>query len=245
MLDTLVINRSSAERSTLFRDFRVYRNKVRKALCWLKKNNRYYANIIIDDNILRILPNEGSIDDLLSQVHDAENRLHHVDDELYDADHLYSETDDTIIQNFISAPFSLHSEDQVINDAFAQIVADLHWPNLYQLMPYGENQADVGSDEDQNNEDEMFRILSHFDSLVTTINPCLNTPVPIRHLYQKANDELCDDLQDYIEFVNKLQKYTRCSPSYCLQIKDGQQYCRFSFPKDNIEHSFIQENNHD
>ncbi|PKY46255.1 hypothetical protein RhiirA4_300765, partial [Rhizophagus irregularis] len=60
-LDTLVVRRSSAERSTSFRDFRVCRDKVRKALCWLKENNRYYADIIIDDNVLRTLPDEGSI----------------------------------------------------------------------------------------------------------------------------------------------------------------------------------------
>ena len=64
-LDTLIVRRSSAESSTSFRDFTVRRDKIRKALCWLKRNNRYYADIIIDDNVLRTLPDEGSIDDLL------------------------------------------------------------------------------------------------------------------------------------------------------------------------------------
>ncbi|PKC07493.1 hypothetical protein RhiirA5_237078, partial [Rhizophagus irregularis] len=72
-LDTLIVCRSSAESSTSFRDFTVRRDKVRKALCWLKRNNQYYADIIIDDNVLRTLPDEGSIDDLLPQVRDAEN----------------------------------------------------------------------------------------------------------------------------------------------------------------------------
>ncbi|EXX69416.1 Pif1p [Rhizophagus irregularis DAOM 197198w] len=88
----------------------------------------------------------------------------------------------------------------------------------------------------------MSRILSHFDSLVTTINPCPDATVPVRHPCQKANDELYDDLQDYIELVNKLQKHTRCSPSNCLKTKNSQQYCRFGFPKDNVEHNFIHEN---
>ncbi|CAB4417166.1 unnamed protein product [Rhizophagus irregularis] len=96
-LDTLIVRRSSAESSTSFRDFTVRRDKVRKALCWLKRNNRYYADIIIDDNVLRTLPDEGSIDDLLSQVRDAENRLHHVDYEPRDADRL---DDDTAINEF-------------------------------------------------------------------------------------------------------------------------------------------------
>jgi hypothetical protein len=199
---------------------------------------------------------------------------------------------------------------------FTFSAADMHWPDLHQLMPHGENEnpIDVESDEDRckhrrqdlinnphiaawffdkrfetflktvlipkwrledywyryewqhrgsvhvhgigimrdaplfdwdnmkDNEDEMSRILSHFDSLVTTINPYPDAPVPVRHPCQKANDELCDDLQDYIELVNKLQKHTRCSPSYCLRTKNGQQYCRFGFPKDNVEHSFIHEN---
>ena len=94
----------------------------------------------------------------------------------------------------------------------------------------------------KNNNDEMSRILSHFDSLITTINPCPDAPVPDRHPCQKGNEELCDNLQDYIELVNKLQKHTRCNPLYCLRSKDGQQYCRFGFPKDNVEHSFIHEN---
>src|SRR2546423_11335879 len=94
----------------------------------------------------------------------------------------------------------------------------------------------------KDNDDEMSRILSHFDSLIITINPCPDAPVPDRHPCQKGNEELCDDLQDYIELVNKLQRHTRCNPSYCLRSKDGQQYCRFGFPKDNVEHSSIHEN---
>ncbi len=66
-LDTLVVRRHSAERSTSFRDFTVRCDKVRKAFCWLKENNRYYTDIIIDDNVLCTLPDDGSIDDLLPQ----------------------------------------------------------------------------------------------------------------------------------------------------------------------------------
>ncbi|PKY63442.1 hypothetical protein RhiirA4_492382, partial [Rhizophagus irregularis] len=100
------------------------RDKVRKALCWLKRNNRYYANIIIDDNVLRTLLNKGSIDDLLPQVRDAENRLHHVDYEPRVTDRLDGETDDTIIRNFIPAPFPLCSENHVIDDAFTRIQSE-------------------------------------------------------------------------------------------------------------------------
>ncbi|CAG8550720.1 12210_t:CDS:2 [Rhizophagus irregularis] len=116
-LDTLIIRRSSAENLTSFRDFTVHRDKVRKALCWLKRNNRYYADIIIDDNVL---------------LRASENRLHHVDYKPHDADHLDSETDDTIIRNFIPVPFLLRSENHVINDAFARMQSEtgLMWPNI-------------------------------------------------------------------------------------------------------------------
>ncbi|CAB4435573.1 unnamed protein product [Rhizophagus irregularis] len=349
-LDTLIVCRNSAESSTSFRDFTVRHDKVRKALCWLKRNNRYYANIIIDDNVLRTLLNKGSIDDLLPQVRDAENRLHHVDYEPRVTDRLDGETDDTIIRNFIPAPFPLCSEnhpnidDTAINefntsgyiarafptlyptgsaDLRAEHVRDVKPAEYFQhLLKYKDrrfachprwryftlnsqmrwralqegkvyvkqslngSQLTVGdiqkmmkddnhmanrivrfgeeSDEDwckhrrqdlinnlhiatwffdkrfetflktvlipkwrledywyryewqhrssvhmhgigimrdvplfdwdnmKDNDDEMSRILSHFDSLVTTINPCPDAPVPVRHPCQKANDELCD-----------------------------------------------------
>ncbi|PKC05887.1 hypothetical protein RhiirA5_293827, partial [Rhizophagus irregularis] len=64
-LDVLVIRRHSASNPEVFRDFRVCRNKVIRALNWLKENNRYYADIIIDYEVLRSLPIDGSIDDQL------------------------------------------------------------------------------------------------------------------------------------------------------------------------------------
>ena len=132
-LNTFVIHRHSAERSTSFRDFTVRRDKVRKALCWLKENNQYYIDIIIDDNVLCTLPDDGSIDDLLPQVRDAENRLQHVDDELHDADRLDGETDDTIVRNFVPSPFPLRSENHVIDDALERMKSEtgpIIWPNI-------------------------------------------------------------------------------------------------------------------
>src|SRR4051812_32902524 len=34
------------------------------------------------------------------------------------------------------------------------------------------------------------------------------------------------------------------SPAYCLRVKDGQQYCRFGYSKDNVEHTIVQDNGH-
>ncbi|GBB92622.1 hypothetical protein RclHR1_20340001 [Rhizophagus clarus] len=75
MLDTLVVCRQSAEGSMSFKDFTVRCDKIKQAFCWLKENNRYYSDIIIDDDILRTLPENSSINEYLPQIHDAENRL--------------------------------------------------------------------------------------------------------------------------------------------------------------------------
>ena len=59
----LVVHHQSASNSAGFRNFKVCRAKVACALCWLKENNCYYEDIIIDDKILQSLSVNGSIDD--------------------------------------------------------------------------------------------------------------------------------------------------------------------------------------
>src|SRR3989337_85299 len=92
-------------------------------------------------------------------------------------------------------------------------------------------------------EDEniMNEVVQYLDNLITTINPGLDMPVPERHPCQKSGNELSDDQQDYIDLINRLQRHTRCSPTYCLRIKDGQQNCRFGYPKENIEHTLVRD----
>ncbi len=91
----------------------------------------------------------------------------------------------------------------------------------------------------------MIRVVQYLNSLIMTINPEVDAPVPDRHPCQKHNDELCDNLQDYIELINKLQRYTRCSLSYCLHTnRESQQSCRFGYPKDNVEQTFICDDDH-
>ena len=41
------------------RDFRVRKSVVLRALLWLKQNNKYYANIKIDEAVLNQLPDDG------------------------------------------------------------------------------------------------------------------------------------------------------------------------------------------
>ena len=66
------------------------------------------------------------------------------------------------------------------------------------------------------NENEKNNVTQYIDSIVTTINPEMNAPIPNRHPCQKECDEIDDGLQDYIELINKLQRHTRCSPSYYI-----------------------------
>ncbi|RGB33805.1 hypothetical protein C1646_761295 [Rhizophagus diaphanus] len=71
-LDVLVIQQQSSNNPTVFRDFTVRRRKVCKALLWLKKNNPYYNDIIIDTDLLETLPENDSIFNMLPQLQDDE-----------------------------------------------------------------------------------------------------------------------------------------------------------------------------
>ncbi len=75
MLDTLFIHHQSAEGLISFRNFIIRRGKIKRAFCWLKENNQYYADIIINDNILCTLPNDGPVSDHLPYLRDADNKL--------------------------------------------------------------------------------------------------------------------------------------------------------------------------
>jgi ATP-dependent DNA helicase PIF1 len=467
-LDILVVRRRSAN-NLAFRDFNVRRDKVFRALHWLKANNRYYAEIVIDNEILQSLPNNGPIDDQLPQLEDVEGEyFNNIDDE--------TETEDIIASNFVPAPLPSPNEECAIGDALSRMqtdntpimwpsidgnpinefrtpgyiarafptlyptgdadlrsehireikpaeyfshllkykdgrfarhtrwryfalnsqmrwralqegkvyvkqslngeqltvedvqemvdsdshmadkvvrfgeslrgtrqfwnkrrfeltdmvkqlgsqgmifftfsAADLHWPELHKLMPRGEHsrnpitEPEISKQRRQNlidnphiaawffekrfklflekvlipkwkledwwyrfewqhrgsthvhgigkvqgapiidwekmkeNEEIMSNVVQYIDSLVTTINPGLDAPVPNRHPCQKRHNEMNDDLLDYVELVNKLQRHTRCSPSYCLRVnKKGQQLCRFNYPKENAENTYLRDNN--
>ena len=92
----------------------------------------------------------------------------------------------------------------------------------------------------QTNETIRREILQYLDNIVLMINPGLGMPVPEHYPCKKKSSEIQDDLQDYIELINKVQRHTRCSASYCLcSNKNGQQECRFGFPKEITESTYI------
>jgi hypothetical protein len=51
-LEVLIVRRQSSNNLEGFRDFTVRRSKVGRALSWLKANNRYYSDIVIDNEVL-------------------------------------------------------------------------------------------------------------------------------------------------------------------------------------------------
>src|SRR2546429_5018376 len=60
----------------------------------------------------------------------------------------------------------------------------------------------------------------------------------------KRSEELHDDLQDYVDLVNKLQRHTRCNSSYCLRtVRTGNQSCRFGYPKETTEITYLRDDN--
>ncbi|EXX58668.1 uncharacterized protein LOC105316640 [Rhizophagus irregularis DAOM 181602=DAOM 197198] len=120
-LDVLVIRRHSASNPEAFRDFRVCRNKVIRALNWLKENNRYYADIIIDYEVLRSLPIDGSIDDQLRDVRMIAEELNHENE------------DNVITRTFVPfLPSTLH-EDVAIKNALDRMQSEnnpIAWPQI-------------------------------------------------------------------------------------------------------------------
>ena len=117
-LDVLVIRRQSESNSEAFRDFKVRRKKVAHALMWLKENNRYYTDIIINFEILRSLPIDGSIDDQLRSI----------------AEESDNENEDNVItRTFVPFFPSAHREDVVIKHTLNRMQNEnrpIIWPQI-------------------------------------------------------------------------------------------------------------------
>ena len=85
------------------------------------------------------------------------------------------------------------------------------------------------------------QLINFIDSLVCTHNPAVlpdgsnldNAPnASINpHVCSRPYSDIGDYNADLIELVSTCQRHTRCSTSYCLRTKQGQQQCRFGYPK--------------
>ena len=84
-------------------------------------------------------------------------------------------------------------------------------------------------------------VLKFVDGLVSTVNPAIladgsnadDAPAPKTnpHICNKPYSEVEDLNQDLADLVATFQRHTRCSAAYCLRTLDGQQKCRFGYPK--------------
>ena len=116
-LDVLVVRRYSSD-GRAFKDFNVRRSIVSRALHWLKLNNCYYSNIVIDEEVLRSLSKNGSLDDQIS-------RLENMDGEIGDeSDDEVDNLNDSVLSNFVPVPIPIPNEKRAVADALARLQTD-------------------------------------------------------------------------------------------------------------------------
>ena len=123
-LDVLVVRRHSSD-GRAFKDFNVRRSIVSRALHWLKLNNRYYSNIVIDEEVLRSLPENGSLNDQIPQLEDKGGEIGGESDD--EVDNL----DDSVLSNFVPVHIPIPNEERAVADALARLQTDnasVMWP---------------------------------------------------------------------------------------------------------------------
>ena len=109
LLDILIVRYQSVN-DVAFRDFNVWRTKVTCALYWLKENNCYYTNIIIDEEVLQSLPENSPIDDQLPQFKDVKAEDFDNDDD---------KPEDLIRSNFVPTPLPSPNKENAIADTLS------------------------------------------------------------------------------------------------------------------------------
>ena len=57
----IIVRRSTHTDPNEYKHFRVRKDVIRQALIWLKSNNHLYRDIIIDENVLSQLPDDGNV----------------------------------------------------------------------------------------------------------------------------------------------------------------------------------------
>ena len=83
----------------------------------MKENNRYYTDIVIGKEVLHSLPENGTIDDLLSQLDDIEGHDFNGDDD---------GLEDSVYKNFVPIPLLSPNKESAIDDTLARIQADVN-----------------------------------------------------------------------------------------------------------------------
>ncbi|CAG8734746.1 5060_t:CDS:1, partial [Gigaspora rosea] len=116
-LRILVVRHQSVRGQQSFREFNVRRDKVGRALCWLKANNRYYKNIVIDENALQSLPEDGALDSQLSQMQNIVDKVQNEISNSYDKDDDNDDLEDVITHSFVPTPAPSYNKEFAINDS--------------------------------------------------------------------------------------------------------------------------------
>ena len=93
----------------------VRRTKVARALQWLKANNRYYNDIIIDEDTLQSLPENDSIADKLPQIEDDQVNWNSNEDE--------NGNDNMIARTFVPLLPPSNREDIAIKNTLDALIA--------------------------------------------------------------------------------------------------------------------------
>ena len=104
-------------------------------------------------------------------------------------------------------------------------------PDVEDVMASSGSSTDIG----------RWPLIQHVDKIVCTVNPAIlldgssadNAPPPKTnpHICNRSYAEVEDFDQDLTDLTATCQRHTRCSAAHCLRTSNGQQKCRFGFPK--------------
>ncbi|XP_034245757.1 uncharacterized protein LOC117647893 [Thrips palmi] len=72
-----------------------------------------------------------------------------------------------------------------------------------------------------------------FDNIISCCNPDLNALPNLVHPCSQTASDVTNEEDDLAQLVNRIQRHTKCTPSYCMKRKVGGAInkCRFGFPK--------------
>ncbi|KAK3911591.1 Filaggrin [Frankliniella fusca] len=98
---------------------------------------------------------------------------------------------------------------------------------------------------DNMSETEKKRVIDFYDSIISCENPNIKITPSLTHPCQLQLDEIEDMESDLCHLVNFVQRHTKCRKTHCLRLQHNKKKyeCRYGFPKDLCESSFIEEEN--
>jgi len=91
-------------------------------------------------------------------------------------------------------------------------------------------------------ENELLQIAQYFEQFICTTNPDITCPPAPVHPSKLRLSEVIDVKQDLAELLNRVQRHTKCSETYCLRKnkrKGGKLECRFKYPVELKDHCEI------